>query len=48
MACFGEETGLTASETNGDIWVSVQSGPFVGYEDLGPVYGNMLTHNCES
>ena len=48
VVCFGEETGLTASDTNGDIWVSVQSGPFVGYENLGPVYGNMLTHNCES
>ena len=48
VVCFGEESELTTSDVYGDIWVSVQSGPFVGYENFGPVYGNMLTHHCDS
>ena len=48
VVCFGEESEMVDSDVYGDIWVSVQSGPFVGYENFGPVYGNMLTHHCES
>lgn len=48
VVCFGEESEMVESDVYGDIWVSVQSGPFVGYENFGPVYGNMLTHHCDS
>lgn len=48
VICFGEKSEMTAADVYGDIWVSVQSGPFVGYENTGPVYGNMLTRHGDS
>ena len=48
VVCFNEEPDMSSPDAYGDIWVSVQSGPFEGYENFGPVYGNMLSHQCES
>ena len=46
VVCFGNEAEPDESAVAGNIWVSVQSGPFEAYENYGPIFGNIQSHGC--
>ena len=48
VVCFGNEKELQNSEVFGHIWVTVQTGPYEGYENYGPIYGNVQSHQCDT
>lgn len=48
VVCFGNEKELQESGESGDIWVTVQSGPYEGYENFGPIFGNVQSHECDT
>ena len=48
VVCFGNEGEPAEDAVAGNIWVSVQSGPFEAYENYGPIFGNVQSHGCDS
>ena len=48
LVCFGNGNDTESAEVSGHVWVAVQSGPYEGYENYGPIYGNVQSHECES
>ena len=48
VVCFGEELPETEAmaDAYGQVWISVQSGPYEGYENFGPVFGNLQSRHC--
>ncbi|MEE4217194.1 MAG: hypothetical protein V2I48_06270 [Xanthomonadales bacterium] len=48
VVCFGNDNETADAERFGQVWVTVQSGPFEGYENYGPIYSNVQSHQCDS
>lgn len=47
VVCFGNDAESADASMHGNIWVTVQSGPFEAYENYGPIYSSVQSHQCD-
>lgn len=48
VVCFSSVQETADADVSGQVWVTVQSGPFEGYANEGPIYSHTQPHECDT